>query len=89
MLALVADGELFLKTDAQSQPHFKATGCRPFVHHVRGREISMSYWSVPEDALDSPEAMRPWARMAQDAALRAQAAKPERRKRNVRRAHGP
>jgi DNA transformation protein len=30
----------------------------------------MSYWSVPAEAMDSPQAMRPWAQLALDAALR-------------------
>ncbi|MFD0740474.1 hypothetical protein ACFQZQ_14410 [Lysobacter koreensis] len=30
----------------------------------------MSYWSAPEAALDSPQAMLPWARLALQAALR-------------------
>ncbi len=81
MVALVADGELLLKTDAQSRPQFEQAGSRPFVFRARGRELAMSYWSVPEDALDSSHAMRPWARLALDAALRASAAKPPRRKR--------
>jgi len=34
----------------------------------------MSYWSVPEAALDSPQAMLPWAQRAHAAALRKPAA---------------
>ena len=30
----------------------------------------MSYWSAPEEAMDSPDDMRPWARRAIAAALR-------------------
>jgi DNA transformation protein len=38
----------------------------------------MSYWSIPDDAMDSSEAMAPWARLAKDAAGRkALATKPK------------
>ena len=30
----------------------------------------MGYWTVPDEALDSPAAMAPWARLAIDCALR-------------------
>lgn len=78
IVAIVIDGELLLKVDEASRDAFEAAGCRPFLYRAKGREVPMSYWSVPESALDSPEAMRPWARKALDAALRKPAAKPKR-----------
>lgn len=75
-MGLVAFDQLYLKVDAQTRPQFEAAHCAPFVYHGKGRPITMSYWTVPAQALDSPEGMRPWARLALDAALRAQAAKP-------------
>ena len=79
MVGLVAAEQLYLKTDAASRPHFEAAGGRPFVYR-RGRDAAagvatLGYWTPPEEALDSPDAMRPWARLALEAALRAQAAK--------------
>lgn len=71
MCGLVADGQLYLKTDDQTRPAFASAGCHPFVYTGQAKPISMSYWSVPEEALDSPDAMRPWARLALDAAQRA------------------
>lgn len=70
MFAVVIDGELLLKADAQTRARFEAAGCRPFLYRAKGREIPMSYWSVPVEALDSVEAMRPWARLALEAAER-------------------
>ena len=78
MVAIVIDGELLLKTDPATRAVFEHAGCRPFVYRARGREVPMSYWSVPEAALDSAEAMQPWARLALEAAGRAAAAKPAR-----------
>jgi len=78
MVAIVIDGELLLKTDPATRAVFEQAGCRPFVYRARGREVPMSYWSVPEAALDSAEAMQPWARMALEAAARTAMTKPAR-----------
>ena len=80
MLAIVVEGEPLLKVDALSRGRFEQAGCRPFIYRARGREIPMSYWSVPEQALDSAEAMRPWALLAQEAARRKPAGKPKAKK---------
>jgi DNA transformation protein and related proteins len=70
MIGLVANGTLFLKTDEQTRQQFAAAGCQPFVTESKGKPIEMSYWSAPEDAMDSAAAMTPWARLAYAAALR-------------------
>jgi len=85
MVVLVADEMAFLKVDDESKPAFTAAGSSPFLYSHKGREISMSYWSVPDAALDSPEAMQPWAQLALEAARRKAAAKPARRKPATRR----
>jgi DNA transformation protein and related proteins len=75
MFALVMDDRLYLKTDAESIPAFEAAGCTPFTYARQGREpVAMSYWSAPEDALESPEGLQPWAERGLDAARRAEAA---------------
>lgn len=76
MIGLVADGALFLKTDEETRQQFAAADCRPFVVESKGRTIQMSYWSAPEEAMDSAAAMTPWARLAYAAALRNANAKP-------------
>lgn len=80
MLGIVVDGELLLKVDDGSRAAFERAGCRPFVYRARGREIPMSYWSVPDEALDSADAMRPWALLAQEAARRKPLARSRRKK---------
>jgi DNA transformation protein len=76
MIALEADGSLYLKTDPQSRARFAEAGGSPFVYEGKGQSIQMSYWTVPDEAMDSPEAMRPWAMLALEAAMRAGARKP-------------
>ena len=49
---------------------------RPGASSGKGKPITMSYWTVPAEAMESPHLMEPWARQAIAAALRARAAKP-------------
>jgi DNA transformation protein len=37
---------------------------------------SMNYYCAPDDAMDAPDAMAPWARLALDSALKARANRP-------------
>jgi len=80
-IAIVVDGQLYLKVDELTQPAFTAAGCEPFVYTSKGKPVPMSYWNVPEEALDSADSMRPWARRAIEAALRKPVAKASRRRR--------
>lgn len=79
-IAIVIEGRLYLKVDDDTRRAFEGAGCAPFVYQGKAKPVEMSYWSVPEEALDSPEQMRPWARMAIAAALRKPAAKPRPRR---------
>ena len=74
-IALIASDRLYLKTDASSREAFAAAGCTPFVYSSDGQSVSLGYWSAPDDALDSPALMAPWARRALQAAMAARAAK--------------
>ena len=84
-LAIIADlgsGEkLWLKADEESRQRFEASGCERFSFQMKDRLASMGYYTAPEEAMDSPDAMRTWARLALEAALRARAAKPVRKPR--------
>ena len=71
MFALEADGTLYLKADAALAADFEALGCVPFSYEARGRRRVISYWSVPEAALDDPDEMAHWARRALAVALAA------------------
>jgi DNA transformation protein len=73
-VAIVVEGRPYFKVDAETQAAFESAGCAPFVYDSGGKHVAMSYWSVPESALDSAEDMQPWARRAIAAALRKPAA---------------
>ena len=75
-LALILGERLYLKADAVTRGRFEAAGCEPFTYDANGKRMSISYFSAPDDAMESPAVMQPWARLALEAALRARAAKP-------------
>lgn len=83
-MALIDDGQLFLKADDTTRERFAAAGCLPFTYTTKdGERMAMSYYRPPEEALESPPLMLPWARLALEAALRAanaKAAKPAAKK---------
>ena len=72
IFALVVDGELLLKADEESAPAFRAAGCRQWNYGSSRlkKNVAMPYWSVPPEALDDPDEMTPWARLAVEAAKR-------------------
>jgi len=74
-IALIAAERLYLKVDAQTRGRFEAAGCAPFVYDAKGQSVSLGYFSAPEEAIESPQLMQPWGRLAFEAALRARAAK--------------
>ncbi len=75
-IAIIATDRLYLKVDALTRPSFEAAGCAPFAYAAAGKAVSLGYFSAPDEALESPPLMQPWARLALAAALRARAAKP-------------
>lgn len=75
MFGLVADDTLYLKADAQNQPHFEALGLGPFHYHKADKVMTIAYWQAPEHILEDRDEAAQWARHAFAAALRADAAK--------------
>jgi DNA transformation protein len=70
-VAIIVGDALYLKADEQSRPRFEAAGSRRFAYARQGKQQGMGFWTVPDDAMDSPALMRPWVQLAADAALRA------------------
>ncbi len=79
MFAIIAQDVLYLRVDEASEAAFRAAGSEPFVYHEKdGREVAMSYWRAPDEALEGPDEAAPWGRMAVDATARKRASKPKR-----------
>jgi DNA transformation protein and related proteins len=76
-IGLAAGERLYLKVDEGSRTRFEAAGCEPFDFDTKdGKRVVLGFWSAPDDALESPALMQPWARLAMQAALQARNAKP-------------
>lgn len=70
-VGLIAWDTLFLKTNADTEPQWQAAGGRPFEYQARGRAMRLHYFTPPDEALESPALMAPWARLALAAAVAA------------------
>ena len=79
IIGIVDEGRFYLKTDIENQGQFAQAGSAPFVYMSKEGPMAMSYWSIPDEALEATELMAPWARLALAASLRKQAAKPSKK----------
>ena len=61
--ALIADDTLYFKVDATNRPDFEARGMGPFRPPGPAGE-ALQYYAVPEDVLEDPDSLRPWAERA-------------------------
>ncbi len=71
IFALELRGELMLKGDEESAPLLEAAGATRWRYEGKGgKPVAMPYWTIPDEALDDPDIMAKWARIALDAAIR-------------------
>jgi DNA transformation protein len=76
MLALVHDGVIYLKADAESVAAFEAERLAPFSYLRNGAPATLpSYRRMPDRLYDDPEELATWARAALAAARRGAGAK--------------
>jgi DNA transformation protein len=73
--AIEADGEVYLKADADTLAQFAAAGSSPFVYIARGKPTAMAYWRLVASAYDDEEELKRWAALGLGAARRAAAVK--------------
>lgn len=66
-------GEVLLKADRVSAPEFEAAGATRWSYDGKGRPVNMPYWSIPDRAVDDPDELAKWTRLAYEAALRSKA----------------
>ena len=76
IFAILDEGEIWLKADAESDPVWDAEGCEKFrVTFKDGKVDTMNYRRAPQDVYDDPEAMQRWAALALEAGARGAAKK--------------
>jgi DNA transformation protein and related proteins len=76
MIAIVADGMIYLKTAPEGTDAFERERCGPFSYATKNgtRQIT-SYWQMPERLYDDPDELAQWARTALAVAQAGQAKK--------------
>lgn len=72
MFGLIIDGELYLKTDAETAPAYDARQAPAFGYEMKGRRVVTAYRQVPDEVYDDAAEM---LRLAGDALRIAQRAK--------------
>jgi DNA transformation protein len=85
MFLLLADEAIYLKTDDALRVELREAGSGPFLWTPQsgpraGEKVEMSYWRLPDSALDDPEEAAIWGRKALAVARAKAAAKPKRKK---------
>ena len=70
MFGLIADKTLYLKADKESEPEFTDLDLEAFSYNKNGKQMKMSYFQAPEEALENMDVMNVWANKAYSAALR-------------------
>jgi len=71
MFGLIADKTLYLKVDKESEPEFTDLDLEAFSYNKNGKQMKMSYFQAPEEALENMDLMNIWANKAYAAAIRA------------------
>lgn len=70
--AIISDDVLYVKVDATSRAEFTAEGLQPFTYPMKdGSTSTLSYYPVPDYALETPHELCSWAKKGIAAALRA------------------
>jgi DNA transformation protein len=71
IFAIMDEGELWLKADADTDAIWDQEGCERFsVTFKDGRVDTMNYRRAPADVYDDPEALQRWAALAVEAGRR-------------------
>jgi DNA transformation protein len=68
--AILDQGRLFVKTDAQSQAGYTAHGMGPFACESKGKVMTMAYHEVPTDVLENAPELVEWAQRAMQVAAK-------------------
>jgi len=70
MIAIVIGDTLYLKSDAESAPHFDRLALPHFTYERQGRPTRLSYREAPADVFEDRDEAARWGRLAYEAALR-------------------
>lgn len=61
IFGLIADDELYFKTDDSFAQEFEKKGGRQFIYtHKKGKVTTMPYWTVPDEVLSDSQKLESW-----------------------------
>jgi DNA transformation protein len=69
MFGILEDDVVYFKVDDANRGTFEDAGLEPF--RLESKNATMSYYTVPDAAMDDAKIMCEWARLGVEAALRA------------------
>lgn len=72
VFAIIAEGELYFKSDKHIQKYFEQVDSHPFVYVRKDpKPVTLSYWSVPEEVMEDEEELALWVERSVEAGKRA------------------
>ena len=57
-------GKLYFRADDETRPEYERRGGEAFCVTMRGKKMTMQYWSVPAEVLEDHEELARWATRA-------------------------
>ena len=78
--AIIADEGFYVKVDDVSRAEFEVRGLKPFRYDRGKARATLDYYEVPAEALENREMLCEWGRRGLEAAERATAKKPRKKK---------
>jgi len=75
MFAMEMDGEVYLKSDAETETLFAQAGSTPFIYQGAMRPVKVNFWRLAASAYDDADELKRWRGLAMQAARRAAQAK--------------
>lgn len=83
IIALLGEGQIYVKSIPESEPYYQSFGSVPFVYEGKLRPVKMSYWLLPSSVLANESLLSEWVNTAHQAALTAQKRKKPPKKRRL------
>ena len=60
-VALIGEGELYFKVGESNEADYEKMGGKPFVYTGhKGKDVTMSYWLLPEDIMENKDELEKW-----------------------------
>ncbi len=68
--ALIANDTLYFKVDESNKKYFDEYESKPFVYDMKGKQMTMNYYELPADIMESREDIGDWVERSFQVAIR-------------------